>query len=238
MIENNPTSFESQIDIVNEAIRKRKRSWHLHAINDFDFDDVAQKLRIHIWVKWEQWDPEKGPLQPWLNKIITRQMVNIRRDHYYKFTKPCVSCVLSEDNRITGDDTGCKMFGQQSIQCPLYAKWIKSKKHAFNIKVTLPLDNHIGDVAHENNQNESFDYEEIRTKLHERLLPKLTKTQKKVYILLYIDEKSEDEVAKIMGYKSNEANKRKRRYKQISNYIKLFKEKSKQILDKYDIFNE
>ena len=42
-------SFESNIAIVDEEIRKRKSKWTLAALSWIDFEDVEQILRIHIY---------------------------------------------------------------------------------------------------------------------------------------------------------------------------------------------
>jgi len=52
--------------------------------------------------------------------------------------------------------------------------------------------------------------------------------------MLFFEYKSEDEVAKFMGYKTNEKN-RKAGYKQIKNLKKMLKEKAENIISEYDI---
>ena len=44
-------TFEESIDIINSEIQKRKHRWHLTAIAWMDFDDVSQRLRLHIYKK-------------------------------------------------------------------------------------------------------------------------------------------------------------------------------------------
>ena len=48
-----------------------------------DYDDVSQIIRLHIYKKWDMYDPAK-PLAPWLNRIITNQIKN--------FNLPLVVC--------------------------------------------------------------------------------------------------------------------------------------------------
>jgi hypothetical protein len=62
----------------------------------------------------------------------------------------------------------------------------------------------------------------------------LSEKQFTVYKLLFIDHKSEEEVAKKMGYKTSEKG-RKAGYKQIKNLKKIFKQKAQEILEKEDI---
>lgn len=57
----------------------------------------------------------------------------------------------------------------------------------------------------------------------------------KIYSLLYIEHKEEEDVAKEMGYKTSEKG-RKAGYKQIKNLKKLFRLKAEKILGTQDIF--
>ena len=55
-----------------------------------------------------------------------------------------------------------------------------------------------------------------------------------VYVMLFVDNKTEDEVAKELGYKSNEQG-RTAGYKQIKNIKKMIKEKVIKIIKNKDI---
>ena len=55
-----------------------------------------------------------------------------------------------------------------------------------------------------------------------------------IYQMLFIENKTEEEVAKKMGYRTNEKG-RKAGYKQIKNLKKTFKQKILSILEKKDI---
>ena len=47
-------TFEQSIDVIDEEISKRRSRWHLTAISWMDFQDVSQRLRIHIYKKWDK----------------------------------------------------------------------------------------------------------------------------------------------------------------------------------------
>ena len=64
----------------------------------------------------------------------------------------------------------------------------------------------------------------------------LSPKQFTVYSLLFIENKDEEEVAKIMGYKTSEKG-RKAGYKQIKNLKKVFKQKAQEILKTEDIIS-
>ena len=84
-------SFESCLDIINQEIAKRRSQWKLTSIAWMDFNDVEQKLRMHIFKKWEKWNPEMA-LLPWLNTVITNQIINLVRNNYSNYARPCLNC--------------------------------------------------------------------------------------------------------------------------------------------------
>ena len=62
--------FEDYIDVIEIAIRKQRSRWRLDCISWFDFEDVEQVIKLHIYNKWDMWD-QKRPLEPWINIIVT-----------------------------------------------------------------------------------------------------------------------------------------------------------------------
>ena len=89
-----------------------------------------------------------------------------------------------------------------------------------------------------------LDYDKINTlakvskpteeRLNEILKTQLSSEHYIVYMMLFFEEKSEEEVAKFMGYKTNEKN-RKAGYKQIKNLKKMLREKAEEIIRENDI---
>ena len=207
-----PATFESKIDIVNNEIKKRKGKWQLKARADLDYEDVEQILRLHIYRKWELWDQSR-PLEPWLNRTITRQISNLLRNLYGGFSRPCLKCAANQGGEL------CSLYKIQCAQCPLYTKWIKGKKQAHDVKIPLSLENHAQEV--ESISSDFIDYESAANVIHTNIKEKLTKIQFRIYEMLYIQNLSEDEIAMKMGYKKTEDLKRKCiRYKQLENYKK------------------
>lgn len=211
---NVPLIFEDKIDVINNELRKRKGKWTLKARADLDFEDVEQILKIHIHRKWHLWDQTR-PIEPWLNRTMTRQISNLLRNLYGGFSRPCLKCASNEGGDL------CRIYKTQCASCPLFAKWIKGKKQAHDIKIPLPLETHTLEV--ESIATDFIDYEGSAAFIHARIKPKLTKVQYRVYEMLYIQNLSEDDIAMKMGYKKNEDLKRKGiRYKQLENYKKKF----------------
>jgi RNA polymerase sigma factor (sigma-70 family) len=219
------TQFEDYIDIIEEEILKRKSKWSLNSIAWMDFEDVSQIIKIHIYKKWHLYNHSK-PLRPWLNRIISNQLKNLIRNNYGNFAKPCVKCAASNQ------DEGCLLFKKQCNSCPLYEHWSKNKKDAHGLKssggVNIDIDNNL-------NASYGFDHFESNTKkLHEAMLSRLKPLEKIVYTLVYIENKSDKEVAKIMNYKTTEKG-RQPGYKHIKNLKKSIIEKVKKALKKGEI---
>lgn len=220
--------FEDCIDEIDKEIFKRKGKWTLTAISWFDFDDVSQILRIHIHKKWSQYNQER-PLAPWLNALITSQIKNILRNIYGNFCRPCLKCAASE-----GTD-GCKIYQKQCNECPLYSNWESKKKSAHDTKLPVSIENHTQEIF--NRPSNDFNIEKAIVNMHEKMKGLLKSNELKLYEHLYIENKSEEEAAALMGYKSNEPN-RKAGYRQIKNIQNKIIEKAREILlnEEIDLF--
>ena len=213
--------FEECILLIDEEIRKRRSKWNLTALAWLDFDDVSQIIRLHIFNKWDQYD-HKQPLAPWLNRIITNQIKNLIRNNYGNYSRPCLKCAAAE-----GED-GCRIYSKQCGDCPLYADWEKNKKRAYNIKIPLPMENHSHEVK--SITAAGFDIEKNAKTLHKKMNKILKPTEWKIYKALYVEQRSEEEAVKIMGYKTTEKN-RTPGYKQIKNIKKNIIIKVKKCLE-------
>jgi len=218
---------------IDEELIKRRGTWFLHSLAWMDYDDVCQIIRAHIHKKWHLWD-QRRPLEPWINKIITNQIKNILRNNYSNFVKPCVNCPFNQSGGT--DDEGLCGFtksGHQDGSCPLYKKWEKTKKSAYDIKMALTLEHHTQEVFQQ--PVEDIPIESAEARLHVEMKKVLNERQYKIYNLLFIKHLAEEEVAKEMGYKTTEKG-RKAGYKQIKNLKKLFREKAEKILATKDVF--
>jgi len=218
-------SFEESIHLIDEEIKKRRSKWNLTALAWMDYDDVSQIIRIHIHKKWDMYDPIK-PLGPWLNRIISNQIKNLIRNHYGNYSRPCLRCAAAEGDSL------CEIYQKQCSSCPLFAEWEKNKKKAYDIKIPLSIENHTHEVKSLCESN--FDVEDNAQKLHAKMKEILKPLEWKIYVYLYIENKDEKEVAKLMGYRTSEKN-RTPGYKQIKNLKKSIITKVKKVLDKKEI---
>ena len=78
------------------------------------------------------------------------------------------------------------------------------------------------------------DFDASIEKLNAILKKELSSEHYQVYMMLFFEDSSEDDVAKYMGYKTSEKN-RTAGYKQIKNLKKMLKEKVQNIIAKNDI---
>lgn len=223
--------YEDLFEVIDEELTKRKRNWFLNSVAWIDFDDVCQIIRAHIFKKWDQWDQSR-PIKPWLNKIIANQMKNILRNHYSNYARPCLNCPFNND----ADMNLCSFTrsGNQDSECPLYKKWESTKKHAYNVKITLSLDSHLHEVNGNSDNHLDMDVGDAAERLTKELKVILNERQFKAFQLMYVENLSDEEVAIQMGFKSSESG-RKAGYKQIKNLKKILKEKAAKILSKKGI---
>lgn len=220
----NKPSFEECIDEINNEINKRKNKWNLTVLAWMDFEDVSQILRIHIFNKWHLYDASR-PLGPWINRVISSQIKNLIRNHYSNYARPCLKCAASE-----GDT--CRIYEKQCNSCPLYANWERSKKSAHDTKLPVSLETHAQEVY--NKAEDSIDIERTALNIHSRMEQVLKPFEWKVYRALYVDNLSEEEIAKRMGYKTSEKN-RTPGYKQIKNIKKAIILKVRKALDNGEV---
>lgn len=219
--------FEDYIDVIETAIRKQRSRWRLDCISWFDYEDVEQIIKIHIYKKWGMWKQEL-PLEPWINTIVTNQIKNQVRNHYGNYVRPCVNCEFN-----TGDDS-CSFTSSktQSGECPDYRKWEKTKKAAFDLKITVSSDDHLYEMGYSPEKEMCFD--SCVDKLNAHMQKALSEIHYRAYYMLFFEESSEEDVAKFMGYKTNEK-KRKAGYRQVKNLKKMFMEKAAEIIREHDI---
>lgn len=184
-------TFEDRYKQIFVEIEKRHKKWDLAIV---PFEDARQIILVVINKNYHTYNEKKGEFVKWVNKVITNAIYNIWRDNLTKYSKPCIlGCVFN-----TGGETCSKTSsGKQCSECPLYRKWEKRKKSHHAVKQPLPLDNHAQEVG--NIQSDFLDIDAakkiIDAKMKERLIPR----EYKIYYALMIQNKPEEEVAKLLG---------------------------------------
>ena len=230
-------NFEDMYEIINQVIKKRRNKWKLKAITWFDFEDIEQVIKLHIYKKWHLWDQSRA-IEPWVNRIVTNQIRNIIRNNYTSFARPCLSCPFNQNKE---GDSGIEMScgfttsGKQCNECPLYAKWEKVKKAAYDVKMTVSLENHKNYFMN-CESSISYDYKNAESKLHNLMKINLGDKHFFIYKMFFIDNLNDDQVAQILKFKTSEKG-RKAGYKQIKNLKKMLYIKAQILLKENDIFS-
>ncbi len=209
--------FEDCIGVIDEELRKRKNKWTLTSVASIDFADIEQIIRFHIWRKWSQYN-QKKQLRPWVSTIITNQLRNLIRNHYTNYARPCLRCDAAVDT------DGCRIYGKQCDNCPLFGHWKKYKEPATFIKLPVSMENHSNEVF-EIPDATSYLSEDIE-KLHAVMRKILKPLEFKVYKGLYIDHKDEAQIAKQLGFSNNERG-RTPGYRQMKNIKKIILDKAR-----------
>ena len=219
-------TYEDFSDIIDAAIKRQQFKWRLKAVKWFDFEDVEQVIKLHIAKKWHMWDQER-PLEPWIGRIISNQIRNLVRNHYGNYIKPCSNCKFAR-----GDDCSATLSKKQDSSCSIYAKWEKSKKTGLELKIPLSTEDFVKEVR--SREYTDFDFDGSLAKLDVQMKIKLTPNHYIAYRMLYFDEKTEEDVARFMGYKIS-PQKKKLGYRQVKNLKKKFLETAMEILEQQDI---
>jgi DNA-directed RNA polymerase specialized sigma24 family protein len=220
MNKKNKERFEKSFHLINSEINKRKNKWTLSALNWIDFEDVSQIIRFHIFKKWELYDPKK-PMLPWVNRIISNQIKNLIRNNYGNYARPCLKCAAAIG------ESGCRIYTNQNDSCPMYKSWCKTKKNAYDLKMAVSIEDHSFEI---NNQPcNSSDTQRASENLHAKMKEILKPIEWKVYELLYISNKSEEQVCKLLNFKYDK-NAKTAYNKQLRNIQKSIIKKAKQCL--------
>jgi DNA-directed RNA polymerase specialized sigma24 family protein len=216
----NKIKFEACINLINTEILKRKNKWTLSTLNWIDFEDVSQIIRFHIYKKWNLYD-EKKPMLPWINRIISNQIKNLIRNNYGNYARPCLKCAAALG------ESECRIYGKQDQGCPMFNNWTKAKKNAYDLKMAVSIEDHSYEI---NNQVcINSDIQKATQNLHEKMKQVLKPVEWKVYELLYINHKTEEQVCKILKFKYDKEAKSAYN-KQLKNIQKSIIRKAKQSL--------
>lgn len=224
-------SYTERVPEIEAEINKRKSKWNFVLI---EWEDAAQIIRIRVYNKYHTYDPEKGAFSPWVNRLITRCIANIRRDNYTKFARPCVAGTGRPacKHNLGGEDCAMTQSGKQCSECPLYKVWCSKKQNHYNIKSPLALENHTQEV--ESIQADFIDIAGAKQSIDLHIRAKLKPLEYKIYKMLYIDGMTDEQVASALGYKPLERNGRNR-YKQLQNIKKNIIAKAKEVIDEEDL---
>lgn len=194
----NILTFEQRYESIVHEIEKRRKKWTLVSTS---FDDISQIILSRVYLKYHLYDHKRTEgFSHWVNRLISRVINNELRNRHFAHSRPCIQgrggCVFN-----TGNDT-CSQTpsGIQCGQCLAYKLWENKKKSHNAIEQTLPLENHIREVDSRPSEG-NVDFEDAKLVIEREMKTKLNRHEWKLYKLLYIQNKDEREVGKIMKYK-------------------------------------
>ncbi len=227
--------FEQAYPEINRIVQSRRGAWTYLSL--MEWSDVSAILIERVWAKWGTFNPERGPLENWVNTLVSRALMNLRRDLLLRWSRPCVggwnargkTCV----HNLGGDSCEITKSHKQCEQCPIYADWKKAREHQLHIKSTVALDNHAQEVS--NLQEDFCDYEGIKATLDAWMRRELTQWEYKLYHALYVrhispSETSEELQALVKTWKRAPRADEQYNYQFILTKQRWFKELMKEIL--------
>jgi hypothetical protein len=185
--------FSGNIKQINNLISIKLSKWHLSAgIPSISPEDIRQLLLIHVHRQWEKYNKEL-PLGNWLNTVLKNRIFNLQREFYHKYAHICAGCPSNSGGQ-------CKIFGNiESEDCNLYKNWRLTKKASYDVNLPVSLENHLLQVSSMPFQEINFDDQLEHLKI--KLQTKLSQNDYKIFLGLYIDNKTEAELSKELGYK-------------------------------------
>ena len=202
--EGNAVLFNRYYSEIDRLIRQRKSKWVLSTV---EFEDVASELAVHVWKQIHQYDQNR-PFDRWCNTVLTNAILNILRKNLYKFSRPCIasscfgtSCVFNVGENLCG----WTKTGHQDESCPLFAAWKARKGNQADIAAPLSLESHVDE--HHNKPSDFVDYDRHKAAIDKIMVKKLTKSDAKIYRLIYIRHWPMPRVLKELGLRSTVTNK-------------------------------
>ena len=226
-MENKPDhpKFEDHYEEIATIVEKHRSKWTFKASVMKDFDDVKSEIITHIWKKWHLFDPTRA-LGGWVATITKHQFSNILRNVYLSTSSPCSQCPCSRD------DNKCSLFGVQSVECALYAKWSKTKKSAHEARLPVSLEHHMDEII--NKPDCQSDLEPAIDGMHAKIKEGLTVKEWEIYRRKFISNMGSEEIADELKFKTSERG-RRGGYKRIRQVELRAIAISKQILAKHGI---
>lgn len=225
--------FEDYSDELDILLKSAEEKWTLN-LGHIDFSDACQIIRLHIYHKFEKWDPAKGKFATWAKSVISNQLINIRRRVWGKFLNPCASCPFN-----LGDDL-CSQnpSGKKNEECKLFRKWSKTRANGQNLNSAYSLDERFEDDAQELKiqvSGELIDITEATSRLHDLMLSSLQDKLKKFYEMKYIKSLPDESIALAFGFTTTEEG-RAPGYRQIYHMEAEIKKLARFIVSTQDIF--
>ncbi len=225
-------TFEQRYDAIVDQIEKRRKKWTLASTS---FDDIKQVILSRVYLKYHTYDHKRPEgFSHWLSAVISSVIKNALRDLHYIHSRPCIQgrggCVFNTGNGTCSKNSS----GIQCSQCLAYKLWEAKKKAHNAIKQTLPLENHLREV--EMRPTDSVDIEAAKLVIDREIKEKLNLHEWRMYKMLYIQNKDEREVGRLMKYKATKKDSTSK--KMYPGYLTILKFKKKVVMLSREIIED
>lgn len=218
-------SFNDCYSRIEPVVEKWRAKWFFKASIIKDFDDVKTEILTHIYKKWDLYDQSR-PVENWAAQITHNKFTNELRDSYMGTASPCNACKFNEGSKL------CVKFGKtENMECNFFHEWYYKKRYKHEARMPYSSDDPNHPTSVSEMPNESVDVEPDIPIFHERIKPRLTDSEWRIYKCIYIDNLSDEETADILDLKSNEAGKTKG-YKRIREVKKILVKKGREMIMK------
>lgn len=217
---------EEKLAVIEDIIAKKRNFWALNSLAYMDYDDVAQLIRIHFQEKINQWTPDKGSFEAWAATVAKNRIKNLIRDNYGKVAPPCNRCPFNNG----GDFCAATKSGIKDSSCKEYKKWFCGKRAAYELKLSAPLEDYDGAQRHQD-----FDVEKTAIKFHEKMKACLSPKMYSAYLLLYVENLTDEEIVKKLGFKKTKEEGRIPGYRQLTNIKNKLIELGKDIVKEIEL---
>ncbi len=227
------SKFEDYSDELDSLLKSAEEKWNI-PLASLSFDDVSQIIRLHIYHKFSKWDPEKGKFATWAKRVISNQIVNIKKRVWTRYVSPCSSCIFNLGDNLCAKNPS----GKKNEECELFRKWSKTRANGQNLNSAASLDERFEDDAQELKiqiSGELIDITEATARLHELMLGALEDKLKKFYELRYIKSLPDESIALAFGFTTTEEG-RAPGYRQIYHMESEIKKLARFIVSTQDIF--
>lgn len=218
-------TFEEVLPEIIILVNKHRHKWHLTSVPSVSWEDVTQILLNHLYIKFHLFDQSRS-LGAWVNQVCHNRLINVLRDHYSGFARPCLRCPHHQGDNL------CSLYGEVTEKCDLYLAWAKGKRAKYNINIPLPMENHINEC--QSIKSENIDIEKTGLLLHAKMKTVLKPLEYLIYKELFINHKSEEEVGKMLKLKSREPG-RNPGYARVNQIKKLIMIQVRKVLQDGDV---
>jgi DNA-directed RNA polymerase specialized sigma24 family protein len=224
-------TFEEVEPIIDSILEKNRSKWKLGAVKYFDYDDLKQEIKVHIYDKFDMWD-QRRDFDPWCSTVIRNQIQNKKRNLWRNHEKPCADCYFNKGMGMCAFTSS----GNQCGECEEYAHWESKKKNAYEMKMAVSVEKEDGEIPY--NASTEVDIDQFLFRLNEILQQDLKdgaidKATYKIFYLTWISKLPDDVIAKKMDYKSNEKN-RAAGYRSLATHRKIVHNRAKELLGEED----